>query len=343
MKIIKDFPISITIEDPIQVAENIEKYINDFIRRYYEGKCFLGCMINKLVSIVKKSNMIMLENNLQGYANVNVIFRAECDIYAVDEPMMFKVKVIKPDIILGGDLSKSIFIKRPNDNTKQLNDIVKLDQYLPVTVLQTVYNAFNKKPTIQTKLYMPSKESEYYEVDLAQFKNIDFKKVTTAEGKRINSFISLNSIIELIDEVRVYFDDQCKDPAFKTRYDNIVELLSQKKDLSTDIKSYKGFINFYELVKTKNYDELFNETHNVVCYSGDVNHILPLVNVIKPSEILLIEKQMVKITPEGLITTLLSKYYTHITMIKMMLEVFTDDELIKGHSNIWLFYDKLKK
>lgn len=342
MKIVKDFPISITVEDPIQVAENTEKYVTDYIRRYYEGKCFLGCMINKLVKIVKKSNMILLENNLQGYANINVIFRAECNIYAVDEPLMFKVKVIKPDIILGGDLTKSIFIKRPNDPTKQLNDIVKLDQYLPVTVLQTVYNAFNKKPTIQTRLYIPSKESEYYEVDLAQFKDIDFKKITAADSKRINSFISIGNIIELIDEVLVYLNENNKDAGFKTRYTSIVELLSQKKGLSTDSKAYKGVIDFYKSIKNKDYAGIFNESHNIVCYSNDINHILPLVNIIKPVEVIP-EKQTVKVTPEGLIVTLLSKYYTHILMIKSMLEVFTDDDIIKSHNNLWLFYEKLKK
>lgn len=342
MRILKDFPIAITVEDPIQVAENTEKYVTDYIKRYYEGKCFLGCMINKLVKIVKKSNMILLENNLQGHANINVIFRAECDIYAIDEPMMFKVKVIKPDIILGGDITKSIFIKRPNDATKQLNDIVKLDQYLPVVVLQTLYNTFNKKPTIQTRLYIPPKESEYYDVDIMQFKNIDFKKLTTADSKRLNSFISITNIIELIDGVRAFFDDQNKNADFKSRYDNIVELLSQKKGLSTDAKAYKGAVDFYEAIKTKNYAGIFNETHNVVCYSGDINHVLPLINVVKPADILT-EKRIIKVTPEGLITSLLSKYYTHITMIKAMLEVFTNDEIIRGHNNIWLFYNKLKQ
>lgn len=350
MKIIKEFPISITIEDPIQVAENTDKYVEDYIRRFYEGKCFLGCMIDKLVKVVKKSNMILLENNLQGYANINIIFRAECSIYAVDEPLMFKVKVIKPDIILGGDLTKSIFIKRPNDPTKQLNDIVKLDQYLPVTVMQTVYNAFNKKPTIQTKLYMPPKESEYYEVDLSSVTGlsnnielgINIKKITVDNTKRLNSYLTISNIIELIDEVLAYFAEQSKDAGFKSRYDTIVDIISQKKGLSTDEKVYKGAVNFYEAIKRQNYGAIFNEEHGVVCYSNDINHVLPMVTTLKTADGLP-EEQVIKVTPEGLLISLLSKYYTHINIIKMMLEVFNSDSIMKEHNNLWLFYEKLRK
>lgn len=342
MKIIKDFPIAITIEDPIRVAENTDKFVNDYIKQYYEGKCFLGCMIEKVIKIVKKSNLILLENNLQGYANINVIFRAHCTVYTLDEPLVFKVKVIQPDKILGGDPSKCVFIKRPNDPTKQLNEIIRVNQYLPCTVMKALYNAFNKNPTIQVKPYVLSKESEYYKLDAAELNAIvsyDSKSKGKPTGQLI-SYLTISNIIEMITETISYFEKENKDASFKKRYDSIVEAISQKKGLSTSATDYKGAINFYDLIKQHKYKELVGDVKEgqAICYSSDINRVLPLIKIEAHPD----EHTFIKTSLEGLVVSLLSKYYMHLSMIRSMLEVFTSDEVMAEHNNLWLFYNKLK-
>lgn len=335
MRVIRDFPVGVTIQDPIKVAENKEAYLMEYLKQSYENRCFNGYLITEITELVACSNMMQLINNLQGYCNVNVIFRANCTVFVANETIpRCKIGNINEQNTINcttDEGNASIIIK-----WEKPYEFLKVGQYIPVQAVRVLYNPNNPRVGIHAKLYIPQITNEYYRIS-------DAKIPEKSKERKLDTLFSLPGLIDKIEETLLYFKGLKQDKDLGAIYDKFVEVASQKAGLSTDPKSYKGAVNFLEAAKTKKLEELeaTAKAGSVIVYSADINHILPLVAVEKPAAN--ITEPVIELDSNSLLLLLLSKYLLHIMTVRMFIETYSTKELIATHDNIWRFYAFLKK
>lgn len=328
MKVIRDFPIGITVNDPIKVAEDKMAFVTEYITSMYEKKCFNGYLIDKIIDIISCSDMSLLVNNLQGYCNINAIFRAECTAFIPNEPIA-KCKIIninEQSTINCSDEKTAVVIIR----WEKFLEFLRIDQYVPIHIVRVLYTPGNQRAGVYGKLYIPPIENEYYRI-------IDTGLPEKAKEKRLDNILTLNDLIQQIDDLLKHFDEVQKDKATAKIYDKFVEVISQKAGLPTTPAGYKNVINVLDVAKKRNLASL--KTDKLLVYSNNINHILPLVDIIKADS----KVTAIEVDSSTFLFNILSKYLVHLLTLKMFMDTYNTPELISSHENLWKFYTFIKK
>lgn len=85
MKITKIVETSIDIKNPVRLFSNAEPKIIELLAQQFEGRCYKGCLINRILSIKKRSFCEVNRFSDPNIATINVVFEVTATVYAVGE------------------------------------------------------------------------------------------------------------------------------------------------------------------------------------------------------------------------------------------------------------------
>jgi len=77
---VKVIDCSINVRDTINFCANVDKHIMSELKNTYEGKCFKGAFINRVVKVVQRSRCVIVKTNLSAHGVIDVSFLAEVTV-----------------------------------------------------------------------------------------------------------------------------------------------------------------------------------------------------------------------------------------------------------------------
>lgn len=135
-----------TVDVPTMLKNKLsERYIN---------KCFSSTLILEVLEVVRYSDVIMVDNRLDGAAYINVQFKIKGIIYSEGEVLQGckVVNVASSGIIVSHVHALGLMSPDP---TKKAISVIKKDQVVPVIISDVRYNVGKSQATITCKPYTP--------------------------------------------------------------------------------------------------------------------------------------------------------------------------------------------
>lgn len=85
MKIIKLIETSVDVSNPIRIFASPEANLIEILSRQYQGKCYKGCFINRIISIKKRSFCEVSRFTSPNIGTIHLIFEAEVTVLYTGE------------------------------------------------------------------------------------------------------------------------------------------------------------------------------------------------------------------------------------------------------------------
>lgn len=176
----------------------IDKLLIQKLKERYVKKCAFDMYITDIVRIIRRSDVILMDNMLNGAAYVDVQFEA-IGIILIEGEILHGCKVIKitaTGILVSGDfISGQVVHDTKNRGIQsakrdQIFSLIKKDQIIPVVVKQVGYNVGNSQIVVHCIPYIPAGTTE-------PFYNIS-RKLSADEKSRID--VMMNDLKEEIEK-----------------------------------------------------------------------------------------------------------------------------------------------
>jgi DNA-directed RNA polymerase subunit E'/Rpb7 len=155
MIITKVLETSIDLQDPDDIyTVDIHAMLKKKLLQRYEQKCFSSILILDIIQIIRHSDIIMVDNRLDGAAYINVQFKVRGVIFTNGEVLQNcqVVNVSSAGIIIKHQYAVGMMTADP---TKKAISIIKKDQIVPVIINDVRYNVGKSQITITCKPYTP--------------------------------------------------------------------------------------------------------------------------------------------------------------------------------------------
>lgn len=221
MKIYKIIQTSLDIENPISTYVNANANILNMLIAKYEGICFNSCYIIKVLTIVKRSECIIMQNNESGNGSIDVKFRAQVIELMPNE-------ILSNCVVIRKDIERKIIIATTencalNINTEGIYDSIALGQKIPVKIKKCLYSVGSSRIQAYATPYIPSRKYKLYD-----FKGEKVTKQDLAIIKDIKELIS--------DEEELFEDLDQKEIAFFSKviypYTNEISKITIPKNVN---------------------------------------------------------------------------------------------------------------
>lgn len=171
--------VSIDIENVISIFVNAEENLLNILVNKYEGKCFAGCYIVKVITIVRRSECIMMQHNESGDGSIDIQFGAEViELYQneivsgcilikkdAERKMLIAMTKIDDNVKVNDRHNDRIKHSNPTDDTipVALNitidknfDSLKTEQIIPARIIRCLYSIGNDKIQAFAKPWIPN-------------------------------------------------------------------------------------------------------------------------------------------------------------------------------------------
>ncbi|QYB17651.1 hypothetical protein PV-S19_0287 [Pacmanvirus S19] len=316
MIIKKNIEVGVDIRDCIGIYTDPENMIHILADRF-EGKCYRGCFIKSINRILRIGECLINQDGVPGFGTIPVIMEVTAIVYAVGEILNGCV-VQKKDkngiIVCGTDIAAIMLIAH-----KSLESINK-GQLISVRVGNVRYSQGSPKVSINAIPYIFNHRPMIYKIG-----NI------TEPVK-----ILLSNVLERISQEEKEMELLKKQKA--RAWETFSQLLYAYKE---EQKPPKGAIVHSLLDIVKNVDKNIKyisrdsridlSTPNVYSYTDVQADSIPSGAVVRN-----------ELPTNNVLIILLEDYCSHLRTIREMIDIYSTEELLSSHRNLWQIFKKNK-
>jgi hypothetical protein len=314
MLINKIIEVGINVHNCINIYTDPEN-IKNILADRYEGKCFRGCWIKSINKILMIGECVINQDGVPNFGTVPVIFEATAIVYAVGEIIngcVVKNKDKSGIIICGTDIA-SIML----NSHKSLESVTK-GQIISVRVVGARYNQAAVKISVHAVPFM------------FQDRPIVYKIGSISEATKD----LITNVLTRIEFEESEMENLKKEKARAwTFFDKLLYAYKEKQSVPTGARE----LNIVDIAKS-------GIERGVVYLTRDnrINLSTPTVHGYAAAP--LPAKAIVRseLPTSNILILLLEDYCAHLRTIREMVNIYSTEELLESHSNLWKIFAKSK-
>jgi len=326
MNFTKQYHVVLSVTNPIRICINYEDNVMQILKNKYVNKCFGKEIIVEILEIQRLTNPIMQDFKDHAIANINVEFTAKYIVMGKDDLIAnMKIQQVKNSTNITLTDGKNTFICRSADKFKELIDRSE-NLYIPSTIKSINY-VRESEPVIVSGFYFYKPMCIRMSAKVIEDIDDSLAKAIIAKITTFNASIADHSKASLVhfteDNLRYkkllshvfgkYFNNDKRFP-----HETSVIALPQ-------IKTKQDIIAFYNKIQ------------------GKTIFIIPQVEPTSEVSIEIIDAQLENVA-SCVINSLHLIWAKALEMSRTINEftrVFTTDEIIAEHRDLWKFYERL--
>ena len=248
MLIKKIFETSIDISDPNDIFNIDEQFIKNILKERYVSRCHKGMFILDILRIVRKSNIYLADDRLDGSAYFSVQFEAQGDVLFAGEILHgCKISKIHANAITA--IHKYAGVKIRNTS---VTNILKTGDVIPVVVKKSMYAVNKPQISVLGIPYVPTQEDQRIVFQITRGMNDE-------ETKKLK--VILGYIDEREKKVATY---EKKNKSSMQFYNALLYGYKKDQKFATSAEAKKRKILPVKL----NSKELLKLTQGVIIYTG---------------------------------------------------------------------------
>lgn len=295
--------VGLDIQNTINLYSNLEENIKNILNDKFVNKCFRGKFIKNINRILRVSDCMINQEGVPGYGTIDVIFEADCLVFAIGE-VLTGCEVISKDkkLIICNTENARVFL-----NAVDILESVQVGQLISVRVGAVRYNIGSHAIAINALPHLFNKSVNVYKVessteDIKTFLQPMLERVREEEAaaQELNTGKAWGFFNQLL---YAYKTEQ--KPSNGATEHNIFDLIS----------------NFPKEIKYISRDNRSDLSKPIVY--GYTEEPQPAKTGLSLKEVLLI---------------ILGDYCDYLRTVREMIQVYSTAELMESHKNIWAIY-----
>ena len=337
MQIKKVLQVMVDIIEPNEIYSiDIEKVILEKLTKKYCNRCYSGCLILRILRIIKRSRIFISTDCLNASAHVSVTFEIEGIVYIEGEIINgCKAICIRPtDITFSSKYAAGIVNTKNSFNltatqtnlAKTMTQSIKENNIIPVMVVSSRYSANQNQITVQAIPLIPMIEDNTYYYINDDLELEDISKVKT--------------LLEILEEELVIHDKMSKNKlyTFFKKMMNPYKTEHKFKDSADNSK-------FDQIsISSDNLKALENIKNNILCLPLEeyISDNLPLFSL--PADKINPDKfsNLINASITQALSEIIMKRLMYLQNIRGLAETYTADD-ISNMQQYWKVFTLLKK
>lgn len=159
----KIITVSIDVDDPINIASNINVNLLKLARETYEGICWDGILIKRVLDIVMKNDLMCAQEVEPDICTINLMLMVEGIVISVDDI------IPNCEVISKNDVAKQILCKSPDATviTKLESKFASVDargMYISVVARNVKYCMSSSNISVEAVPFRPTKRYRVFKV-----------------------------------------------------------------------------------------------------------------------------------------------------------------------------------
>jgi hypothetical protein len=314
----KIYEVSIEINNPINFCANKTQHILTELNNIYVNKCYLGAFIINIIDILQSSSCKLITTNSSGNGIIDVKFSALVFIVSAWD-IVIGVKIEKTQSLIIGKYNKNnLIINVTFKPTYIQSQSLHINQLVPIRVIKPLHKSFDNNISVAAVLLTCDKKSIYYRVKGEVSKN------TIPEIKFLFD--------KIIDELKLRIDIDIKKIMF------FESLLYSYKNMNTTTEKIKVNNIYWEGPKIDSSLEKYINIFDMLNIDLTGFWSRPL-NICRSSPLLQVSQEKpieyILTAPHLMIIDIAKNILTFLTAIREFTEVYSTQELLSSHENIW--------
>ena len=317
MIIKKNIEVGIDIQNCINIYTDPE-IIKHILADRFEGKCYRGCYIKSINRILRMGDCLINQDGSPSFGTIPIIMEVTAVVYAVGEIINGCVVQNKDKngiIICSTDIASIMLMSH-----KSLESITK-GQVISLRVGNVRYNQGSLKVSINAIPYMFSNKPFIYKIGIINeavksmisdvlerisFEEGEMERLKSEKSKAWETFNSL---------LYAYKDEQKPPPGAKVF--NLIDIAKGNVEKGVKYLSRDSRINL--------------SSSNVYGYTSVQADQIPNNAVIRD-----------ELQVSNVLIILLEDYCSHLRTIREMINIYSTEEMINIHRNLWQIFKKNK-
>jgi len=281
----------------------------------FEGYCYKSCYIRKILRIVRRSECVIDQDNLEAFGKVSVQFEAEVEVLLagevvngckVEKKNAHGVMICTRDNLVAGIMPNPLF------------DSVAEGQLISIRIIGCKYQIGQPRITAQALPYMYQNGTVFHITEALTPEDIEYlepalKNVREEEAKlkKVDA-----ASVKAFGNLLYAFIKPQKPPA------------GAKEAKITDSKTLAGLADVYVVRDSRiNLATPIAYTYNNI---ADVQKAYPDVEI------------NTTMSSRGVVLNLIHDYINHIRTIREMTAIYNTQERFESHKNLWKIFKKMK-
>jgi hypothetical protein len=282
-------------------------------RNRYVGRCFRSCYILNIENIKRQSECVINQDGPPSFGTLSIICEVRAIIYGIGE-IINGCKVINKNQngILICETDNTSIILAPHPMFKSIIE----GQLISVRVVAVRYSNGADKISVSATPYLPDKVNTVYKIgpvmpDMGDLFADILSKIKYEESEMIRLKTEKKKAWDTFDQLLYAYNDDQK-PAAGAKVLNIKEIING---------GWGQYVSRDPKIRLSTPD----------IYSYDTRDAIP------PDAIIVAD-----LTTPNVIIMMLDSYLSHLRTIREMINIYSTEELIISHTNIWLIFKKSK-
>lgn len=310
----KIFQVGLDISRIDLLARPDANFMNILVDRF-EGYCYKSCYVKKILRIIKRSECVVSQNDLDAHSGASITFEAEVEVLLpgevingckVEKKNAHGVMICTRDNLVAGIMPNPLF------------DSVAEGQLISIRIIGCKYQIGQPRITAQAVPYMYQNGTIFHLTDALTPEDIEYLAPALENAREEETKlgeINAASAKAFGNLLHAYAKPQ-KPPT------------GAKEVKITDTKALSGLTNIY--VVRDNRADLATPTAYVYTNDTDVQKAYPGVEVNTLT------------AARGIALNLIHDYINHIRTIREMATIYNTPALFESHKNLWKIFKKTK-
>jgi hypothetical protein len=306
MLITKRIETKVDIHNEMSFARDKNSLLYTLAARF-EGKCYRSCLITKILSIVRRSELMV---NGEG-GSIDVMFEVQ-GIVLQPGWIITDAVIVNKSSNMGIEV---LVATTPHANITFLGekylDSVRVGQHLPLMVLMSGYSLYESKIKVHATPKLHMNPPKYFKVH--------------------DDDVDVGMLADLLDQIKT-MEKQCEPLRTQKSWKFFTDLMyAYKKTPPSAAAIIKDNVNVMDLIqKIKQY--------TVVGYDNSVDQHKGLVACSAPTNIV----PTTIATNTGIVSVMLESYLNGLRVIYELITTHNTPESLADHKNIWLVMNHIK-
>jgi len=300
--------VSIDVKNPINVCSNLNVNVLNILKDKYEGKCYKGALILRIVAISAISDCYIGQLGAPSFGTIDVMFEAEV-LYYNEGEIITGCTIVNKDNLSITCITDNACIMLANT----MPSLVK-DQKITIRVAKSLYKIGSNKISVNAVPFLPSKKYHIYRIV-------------------VNPTINLGEYLQPIRDLIVAEEAQIVENNARKFFEHIIYAYKELAQPSgktvtveAAIKSISGENPPIYIARDTRMSPLKGELQLYEKAPEDPNGVVFAVEL--PAH-------------EALLR-LLEDHYGVLKAVREMVDIYSGEKDFAAHKNLWAIYAKLK-
>ncbi len=317
MLILKTISLSLDIQNCISLCTDLDNNIKRILESRYVGRCLSGCYIQEISRIVHIGHCVISQDGDPTFGSIPVTFEVIGVVYMQGE-IINNCLVERSNMDTGFICSTkiaSIMVQIPPE-LKPKFESISVGQIISVRVARCGYKISSNKISVGAIPFVFAKEALIYKIspaDPAEMKLLEnvFERITDEEAAMKKIKAESPKMWDIFDQLLYAYKEPQKNPPGAEVVPDVIQFVKENK--------------FTGLISRDN--RLNLSTKNAYKYQPGSQVPYARVRVMKPIEVY---------------TLLLEDYCAHLRTVREMVEIYSSEQRLTEHRNLWQIFRGLK-